>query len=117
MTLPVGERCNRRRRESREFQPLQGFGDAAVRVLLFRGAARGEPEVFAHAQAIHHRRHLRLDAHALPRDGEGRPAGDILALDEDAAGAWAKLPRDAFEEGALAGAVGADEAAQFARRK
>src|SRR5204863_8015639 len=78
--------------------------------------ARREPQVLLDRQAVHHRRHLRLDPDAEAHDLVGAPAGHVLAADEDAAVAVveANLPGQALEEGALAGTVGTDEAAQLA---
>ena len=51
---------------------------------------------------------------ALLRDAVGRQAGDILAIEDDAAGGRAQHTGQAIEERALAGAIRADDGADLA---
>ena len=95
--------------------------DDATRIGEAVHAARGEPEVFLDRQAVHHRRHLRLDADAQPHDLVRAPAGQHPGRESaPAAGATLVAPAgQALEETALAGTVRSDQATQlaFAERK
>ena len=76
--------------------------------------ARREPDVLAHRKTVEHARHLGLDADAEPRDLVGVGVGNVLAAEQHLAVGRLQLPGQHLEEGALAGAVRADQAAQFA---
>src|SRR5262249_52826000 len=69
--------------------------------------------MLAHGETVEEIRHLRLDADTAPRDGVRVIAGDVLAVKQDAPGCRLQLAREQLEQRALAGAVGADEAAQL----
>src|SRR5205823_447848 len=53
--------------------------------------------------------------HAHPADPVGRAAGDVLAGDKDAPGAWRELPADLVDQAGFAGAVWTDDDVPFAR--
>src|SRR5204862_7642138 len=74
----------------------------------------GEPEVLGHRQAIVDARHLELDPDPGSRDLVGQETSDVETLEVDRPRGRFELAREEFEERALAGAVGADHAAQFA---
>jgi hypothetical protein len=65
-------------------------------------------------KAVPYAWNLVLDADAEPRDPMRRLARDIAAVEQDGARRWRQLSAEHLEERALAGAVGADEAAQLA---
>src|SRR5579872_1349170 len=74
----------------------------------------GEPQIFAHCQAVHNHRHLVLDADATAPDGVRLRSDDALSIEEDVAGRGAKLAGEHLEKSALSCAVRPDQAAKLA---
>ena len=64
-------------------------------------------------KAFEHARHLILDTDPDARDLVHRHASDRHPVESDPATAWLQLAAQQLEEGALAGAVRADQAAQL----
>ena len=71
-------------------------------------------QILAHAERGEDAGHLELDAHAAADALERLERGDVLAGEEDLPARWLVLAEDQAEEGALAGAIGADEAVDLA---
>ncbi len=72
-----------------------------------------QAQVVGHGQLAEHRRFLRQVAHALLGARVHRVAGDVLAVQHDAAGIGFDQAHDHVEAGGLAGAVGAEQADHF----
>src|SRR5258708_36407129 len=102
------------RRDGGQANPLEHKLDSGPRLRPAMHARCGEPQIFAHRQAVKNARHLRLDAHAAPRDLVGFGTGYVLAAYENGAGCRLELAGQHLEEGALAGPVGADQTTQLA---
>ena len=75
---------------------------------------RGDDEVLAHGQAAEQLVDLVALGQAELADVGDVHAGDVAALEDDLAGGRRDLAGQHLEEGGLAGAVGADDAAQLA---
>src|SRR5712691_7418760 len=73
----------------------------------------GRRDVVAHGQLDERPRELKRPRDAPPADPVRRPAGDVLAVEPDAAGRRGKSAHD-VEQGRLAGAVRTDEPDDFA---
>ena len=116
LALPVRELAHQPAGDAVEFKLGDDLLDRGVGAVVPGGAPGRQPEVFEHGEPVHHRGHLRLHADAEPHDVTRRPAGHVLAADEDPAAGigGADLAGDRLEERALARPVGADQAAQFA---
>ena len=114
LALAVGELADDATGEGTEAKTFQNFVDDAVGLAAAVVATGRNPDVLVHAQPVKHARHLRLDADAAARDLVGVGAGDVGAPEADPPGGCLVLVGQALEEGALAGAVGADQAAQLA---
>src|SRR3981189_1189192 len=78
--------------------------DHAIDALAGMDAARGEPDIFAHAQAIEDAWHLGLDANAETRDLMGVGTGNVVAAEQHLALARLQLPGEHLEERAFSGA-------------
>ena len=100
----------------RPVRPTRSSISSTTRVGSLAGMdAAAASQMFSRTrQAVEHARHLGLDADAEPRDLVGVGAGHVLAAEQDVALGRLQLPGQHLEEGALAGAVRADQAAQFA---
>src|SRR6185295_14410666 len=81
---------------------------------LARVREQGDLHVLQRAQIVEHARDLEGAPDAVAREQMRRLAGDVAALEDDAPGVRAKQARDRIEEGALAGAVRADDGAEIA---
>src|SRR5262249_3547882 len=83
-----------------------------------KGAApfgqRGDDDVFAQGQPIEELVDLVGLGQAELADRGDVPAGDIAPVEKNATGGGAHFTRQHLEEGALAGAIGTDDAAQLA---
>src|ERR1700750_1623744 len=77
-------------------------------------ARRGDPEIVAHRKPVEDARDLRLDPDAEPRDLVCLERRDLRTAKENRAAGRFDLSGQQLEEGALAGAVRTDQAAQFA---
>src|SRR5437667_39279 len=77
------------------------------------GDGRREPQVFGHGEPVVDARHLELDPDPGPRDLVGLEPREVEALEPDRARGGPEDPRQKLEEGALAGAVGADQTAEL----
>ena len=75
---------------------------------------RADHDVLAHRHAAEHRQVLEGAAHAQPGDLMRGRVGDRLAFEQDVAGLVLVQPAQAVEQRGLAGAVGADQAADVA---
>src|SRR5207247_8135192 len=71
-------------------------------------------DVLERAQVVKHARDLKGAPHALAREDVRRLAGDLAPLEAHAARVGAQQPGYGVEEGALAGAVRADDGAKLA---
>ena len=109
----VGQVADRFAGAVRDADTLQRLGDNAVGLAGRIALARGDPDILAHAQAVHHARDLGLDADAEAGDLVRMGADAIDAANPDIALARPQDAGQALEEGALAGAVRADQAAQL----
>src|ERR1700753_4171038 len=78
------------------------------------GDLGGDPYVFKDAEFRKDLGDLERSCHATSDALMGRKAGDVLAVEGDAAGGRRKVAADQVEEGRLAGAVRADDGAEFA---
>ena len=86
LALAVRELAHQPAGDAVEFKLGDDLLDRGVGAVVPGGAPGRQPEVFQHGEAVHHRGHLRLDADAEPHDlVTRRPAGHVLAADEDAA--------------------------------
>src|SRR5947207_275522 len=72
-------------------------------------------QVLEHAQLLEDARHLELDAHPEPRDAERVPSRDLPAPEAHRPRVGSHAAAEDPEERRLAGAVGADQAAQLTR--
>ena len=95
------------------------FVEQAVQFALAAGriglrAAPARADVVGHGQLAEYRRFLRQIAHALLGAGIHRVAGDVLAVEHDAASVSRNQADDHVEAGGLAGTVGAQQADHFA---
>src|SRR5260221_6502595 len=75
---------------------------------------QGDFEVLADRQPVEHARHLELDREPAVDARERFQRGDVLAGEEDIAAARVMLAEDQPEQRALAGAIGTDQAMDFA---
>src|SRR5205807_9441643 len=75
---------------------------------------RREPQVFGHGEPVVDARHLELDPDPGPRDLVRLEPREVEALEPDRSRGGPEDPREELEEGALAGAVGADQTAELA---
>src|SRR5260221_9461798 len=78
-----------------------------------RPKARRKPQILRDTETLEHAGDLVLDPDSDAPDCLRRPASDLLPIEDDASAAGAKLTGDDLEEGALARAVRADQAAQL----
>ena len=92
------------------------IGDAARGVAVAVAQKGADHDVFRNAHVLERDRDLEAASHAEAGVLFGRGAGDVVALEADGAGGGREVAGDAVEEGALAGAVGADEADDVALR-
>src|SRR5205807_5015402 len=75
---------------------------------------RREPQVFGHGEPVVDARNLELDPDPRPRDLVRLEPREVEALEPDRSRGGPEDPREELEEGALAGAVGADQTAELA---
>ena len=76
---------------------------------------QGDLEILGDAERLEYARHLEFDADAAPDSIVRLEPGDIVPVVEDLSARRRILAEDEAEERALAGAVRADEAVEFAR--
>ena len=81
------------------------------------GLARGDHQIFAHAQAFENAPALRHQRHAARRDHFGRQARHVGAENHDAAFARRQQAHGDGHAGGFAGAVAAEQAEQCAPRR
>ena len=93
--------------------PLQHLVDRAPGFFTRMQPACRQPDVFTHRKSIENAGHLGLDADAQPRNVVGVRVRNVLAAEQHLAMGRLQLPGQHLEEGALARAVRADQAAQF----
>ncbi len=97
------------------------FVEQAVQFALAAGRVQvlaqfqHQADVVGHGKLAEHRRFLRQVAHPLLGAGVHRVAGDVLAVEHDAAGIGGHQTDDHVETGGLAGTVGAEQADHFTR--
>src|SRR5262249_61027782 len=75
--------------------------------------ARRKPQILRDTETLEPDGDLVLEPDSEAPDCVPRPASDLLPIEDDASTAGAKLTGDELEEGALARAVRADQAAQL----
>ncbi|VTQ59446.1 Uncharacterised protein [Stenotrophomonas maltophilia] len=88
------------------------FAFAALRIEVL-AQFQHQADVVGHGQLAEHRGFLRQIAHALLGAGIHRIAGDVFAIEHDAASVSRNQADDHVEAGGLAGAVGAEQADHF----
>ncbi len=94
---------------------VAGDGTAHIETARAEGGQRHH-DVLARRELVEQRHDLEGARHALVGDGVGAEAGDILAIETDAAAARLDPTGQHIEERGLAGAVGAHDAVQLAFR-
>jgi len=103
---------------ARQAHQLQRLGRLLPAGLAADLAVLAEPgrqrHVLQHGELVERPRDLEGAADAGVADGVGRLAGDVAPVERDAPARWHIMPGDAVEGGALARAVGADEAQDLA---
>ena len=113
LALAMGKRSDRLAGEAADSEPFDQVGRGPTGVPCRVARARGDPEVLTHREAFEHARHLILDPDAAPGDLVHSDAFDPDPLESDRPGARSQLAAQQLEEGALAGAVRADQAAEL----
>src|SRR3984957_17063234 len=113
LTLPMRKLADNARCDGGQADALEHSLDSGPRLRPAMHARCGEPQILAHRQAVKDTRHLRLDAHAPPRDLVWFGACYIPSTYENRAGCGLELAGQHLEEGAFAGPVGADQTTQL----
>src|SRR5690606_1748506 len=115
LALAMGKAPDIAFRDIAERQPLDHLAGLAAGDRGWEKPPRGEPDILLHRDAIEYAWHLRLDADAERGDIMALPVRRLLAPHHHMTAGWAKQPGQAFEEGAFARAVRANQAAKLAR--
>src|SRR5271165_4366652 len=114
LTLAVGEFSDEPPEDRAEVQPFDDGVDGGGNRCALAARPGREPQVFAHREAVHHDRHLILDADAAPPDRIGLDTDNVLTFEENAPPGRTNLAGEHLEERTLASAVRADQTAQLA---